>query len=129
MFAIDGVKLPSNASKRKSDSRADYQRQADKMEAAARAILARHRENDALPVEPDLAAKEARTLDRLTKEAAQMRQWLIDHPADRKGAKGKVIKSNRTDNESAKMATGKGVIQGYVGVAAVDDKHQIIVDA
>ncbi len=38
-------------------------------------------------------------------------------------------KSNRTDNESAKMATDKGVIQGYTGVAAVDAKHQIIVDA
>lgn len=38
-------------------------------------------------------------------------------------------KSNRTDNESAKMATGKGVIQGYTGVAAVDGKHQIIVEA
>jgi len=31
-----------------------------------------------------------------------------------------VRKSNRTDNESAKMATSKGVIQGYTGVAAVD---------
>ena len=38
-------------------------------------------------------------------------------------------KSNRTDNDSAKMATGKGVIQGYTGVAAVDDQHQIIVEA
>jgi ABC-type Fe2+-enterobactin transport system substrate-binding protein len=27
------------------------------------------------------------------------------------------------------MATSKGVIQGYTGVAAVDDRHQIIVDA
>jgi hypothetical protein len=27
------------------------------------------------------------------------------------------------------MATSKGVIQGYVGVPAVDDRHQIIVDA
>jgi len=38
-------------------------------------------------------------------------------------------KSNGTDNESAKMATGKGVIQGYCGVAAVDSRHQIIVEA
>lgn len=36
---------------------------------------------------------------------------------------------NRTDNESAKMATSKGVLQGYTGVAAVDAKHQIIVNA
>ena len=129
MFAIDGVKLPSNASKAKSGTRADYQRQADKMEAAAQDMLARHRENDALPVEPDLAEKEARTLARLTKEVAQLRHWLSDHPEDRKGAKGKVIKRNRTDNDSAKMATSKGVIQGYCGVVAVDDKHQIIVEA
>lgn len=27
------------------------------------------------------------------------------------------------------MATGKGVIQGYYGVAAVDEKYQVIVDA
>ena len=129
MFAIDGVKLPSNASKAKSGTRADYQRQADKMEAAAKAMLARHRENDALPVEADLAEKETRSIDRLTKEVAKMRQWLAANPEDRKGAKGKVVKSNRTDNESAKMATSKGVIQGYCGVAAVDAKHQIIVDA
>jgi transposase len=35
MFAIDGVKLPSNASKAKSGTRTDFQRQAAKMEAAA----------------------------------------------------------------------------------------------
>jgi transposase len=129
MFAIDGVKLPGNASKSRSGTRADFQRQADKMDAAAKAMLARHRENDALPVEPDLAAKEIRQINRLERETAQLRQWLTEHPEDRKGAKGKVIKSNRTDNESAKMATSKGVIQGYTGVAAVDDRHQIIVEA
>jgi hypothetical protein len=129
MFAIDGVKLPSNASKAKSGTRADFQRQADKMEAAAHAMLERHRANDALPVEPDLAAKDILAIERLTTGAAQMRQWLSKNPQDRKGTKGKVIKSNRTDNESAKMATSKGVIQGYTGVAAVDDRHQIIVEA
>ena len=113
MFAIDGVKLPSNASKSKSGTRADFQRQAHKMEAAAIAMLARHRENDSLAVEPDLIEKEARRIERLDKEAARTRQWLAANPEDRKGAKGKVIKSNRTDNESAKMATSKGVIQGY----------------
>ncbi|OHC07557.1 MAG: transposase [Planctomycetes bacterium RIFOXYD2_FULL_41_16] len=129
MFAIDGVKLPSNASKSRSGTRADFQRQADKMEAAAKAMLARHRENDALTVEPTLAEKDTRQVERLERESAQLRQWLADHPEDRKGAKGKVIKSNRTDNDSAKMATSKGVIQGYTGVAAVDDRHQIIVEA
>lgn len=129
MFAIDGVKLPSNASKAKSGTRADFQRQAEKLEAAAQAMLARHRENDTLPVEPDLADKAAQRIERLEQEAAQLHQWLSEHTHDRKGSKGTIRKSNRTDNESAKMATSKGVIQGYCGVAAVDDAHQIIVEA
>ena len=129
MFAIDGVKLPGNASKARSGTRADFQRQADKMEAAVRAMLARHRANDALPVEPALAEKEARSIERLSTDAARIRQWLSANPQDRKGTQGKVIKSNRTDNQSAKMATSKGVIQGYTGVAAVDARHQIIVAA
>jgi transposase len=129
MFAIDGVKLPSNASKHRSGTRADFARQATKMEAAAQAMLARHREADGRPVEPDLAAKAATRIERLTRDAAQMRDWLTAHPEERRGPKGTIRKSNRTDHESAKMATGKGVIQGYTGVAAVDGKHQIIVEA
>ena len=129
MFAIDGVKLPSNAAKAKSGTRADFIRQADKLEAAAQSMLARHRENDTLAAEPDLAEKSARRIERLNQEAAQLRHWLSEHPHDRTGRKGSIRKSNRTDPESAKMATAKGVIQGYCGVAAVDEAHQIIVEA
>ena len=129
MFAIDGVKLPSNASKAKSGTRADFERQAGKLETAARTMLERHREEDQRAVEPDLRTREVQRIERLQQEGAQLREWLTAHPDDRKGSKGKIRKSNRTDNESAKMATSKGVIQGYTGVAAVDAKHQIIVEA
>lgn len=129
LFAIDGVKLPSNASKGKSGTRADFERQAGKLEAAVQTMLARHRAEDERGVEPDLTTKETKRIERLKRDAAQIRQWLSLHPDDRRGSKGGVRKSNRTDNESAKMATGKGVIQGDTGVAAVDGKHQIIVDA
>lgn len=37
--------------------------------------------------------------------------------------------ANCTDNSSAKMATAKGVIQGYTSVATVDAAHQAVVDA
>lgn len=129
MFAIDGVKLPSNAAKSRSGTRSDFERQAAKLEAAAKTMLARHREEDARPIEPDLLAKEAKRIERLERDAAQIRGWLAAHPEERRGVKGSIRKSNRTDNESAKMATGKGVIPGYTGVAAVDGKHQIIVCA
>lgn len=129
MFAIDGVKMPSNASKPRSGTRAEFTKRAEKLEAAAKTMLERHRETDALDVEPDVAAKTTARIARLTKDAAQLREWLATHPTDRRGPTGGLRKSNRTDNESAKMATDKGVIQGYTGVAAVDAKHQIIVDA
>jgi len=77
-----------------------------------------------------LCQRDARKLARLQKEASQLRDWLHHHPEDRQGSKkGSVRLSNRTDNESAKMATGKGVVQGYTGVATVDERNQIIVDA
>lgn len=138
MFAIDGVKLPSNASKHKSGTRADFERQAGKLEEAARKMIARHRSEDAhdsktsassAAPEATLDAKATERLARLRKDAAALRTWLADNPEERKGSRGSVRLSNRTDNESAKMATSKGVIQGYCGVAAVDAAHQIIIDA
>jgi transposase len=129
MFAIDGVKLPANASKAKSGTRADYQRQVNKMERAAQQMIEKHQGADCAPSDEALAKRDAHKLERLQKEAQQLRDWLKKNPEDRKGSKGSIRLSNRTDNESAKMATGKGVIQGYTGVAAVDEKAQIIVEA
>lgn len=129
MFAIDGVKLPSNASKGKSGTRADFEKQATRLEHAARHMLTRHRHHDSLTPEATQEAKAAHRQARLEHDAAQLRRWLAAHPDDRRGRKQTVIKSNRTDNQSAKMATDKGVIQGYCGVAAVDARHQIIVAA
>jgi transposase len=129
MFAIDGVKLPGNASKAKSGTRAEFLRRAEKLEAAAKVMLERHREADAKAIEPDLAAKAQQRIEQLDREAAQIKSWLGANPNDRRSGKGNIRKSNRTDNDSAKMATSKGVIQGYTGVAAVDDRHQIIVEA
>ncbi len=129
MFAIDGVKLPANASKAKSGTHADFEHRAQKLEAAVQSMLERHRQADELGIEPDVLEKEERKRLRLQKEAAGLREWLAQHDEDRRSSKGKVRKSNRTDNDSAKMATSKGVIQGYTGIAAVDSEHQIIVEA
>jgi transposase len=130
MFAIDGVKLPANASKAKSGTRKDFQREARKMERAVSAMLQRHRSEDAAgAAEPSLREREERQIERLAREAARVRDWLKANPKDRPGARGAIRKSNLTDNDSAKMATAKGVIQGYTGVAAVDERAQIIVEA
>jgi len=92
-------------------------------------MLERQRENDSLPVEPDLAEKSRQRAESLHREATQLRHWRVANPKDRKSSKGVIRKSKRTAPESAKMATGKGGIQGYTGVAAVDAKHWIIIEA
>lgn len=129
MFAIDGVKLPSNASKARSGTRADFLRQAAKMQAQVCKMIERHRSRDQSEAGEESPQREARHIERLTREAERIQRWLEDNRHDRRGAKNSVRQSNRTDNESAKMATDKGVIQGYSAVAAVDNKHQIIVAA
>jgi hypothetical protein len=120
MFAIDGVKLPSNASKHRSGTRADFLARARKLERAAKAMLDRHRANDDNTSPEDPNGKGAARIERMKREAAQIRAWL---------ATVDCAKSNLTDNESAKLATDKGVMQGYSGVAVVDAAHQIIVEA
>ena len=128
MFAIDGCKMPSNASKEWSGTKAEFFKKKQKMERAIRRILKKHRETDVDEKDLDVIEKEKRYIKTIRDKIKKMRQWMDDND-DKPGKTGKPRKSNITDNDSAKMKTSKGVIQGYDGVAAVDNKHQIIVSA
>lgn len=128
MFAIDGVKLPSNADKRRSGTHAELRHQAQRMEAAVEAMMKAHRARDEQSDPAADQAKDQARLERLQSEARRIREFLATHP-ERRSEKGAVRKSNLTDNDSAKMATAKGVLQGYSALAAVDAKTQIIVAA
>jgi hypothetical protein len=128
MFAIDGCKLPSNASKEWSGTRADFERKTDKLEKAIQHIITTHREQDRKQTDQDIVAKEEQYVETLRKRVRKIREWLSDND-DKPGKTGKAKKSNITDNESAKMKTPHGVMQGYDGMTTVDGKHQIIVHA
>ena len=128
MFAIDGVKLPSNASKEWSGTRADFEKKAEKMERAIERLVKRHREVDAKGEDEDLRAARAKQIETLEAAVEKVRGFLR-RGQDRIGPSGRVKKSNLTDADSAKMKTSKGVIQGYTGVAVVDHKHQVVVGA
>ena len=67
-------------------------------------------------------------METLRGKVKKIKAWLRDNE-DKPGKSGKPLKSNITDNESAKMKTSHGVIQGYDGVAVVDGKHQVVVHA
>lgn len=131
MFAIDGCKLPSNASKEWSGTRADFKKKAVKLEKAIERIVTRHRSSDTdeEPTAKKIQKNEEQYIETLNKQLQKVRDWLDTNDDDRPGSGGSIVKSNITDNESAKMKTSKGVIQGYNGVAMVDSKSQIIVAA
>lgn len=131
MFAFDGVKLPSNASKERSGTHAELRHRAERLDKAARRMIELHRSRDAADGPDDGGSgggARQRRIDELHREAQAMRDFL-SREQPRRNAKGQELKSNVTDNDSAKMATSKGVIQGYAAQAAVDSSHQVIVAA
>ncbi len=86
----------------------------------------KHKEADKNKYNKSQEAKEKESIKKLKARADKIYKWL-DENEDKIGTQGKPIKSNIIDNESAKMSTGHGVIQGYNGIAAVDDKNQVVV--
>jgi transposase len=128
MFAFDGVKLPSNASKERSGTHAELRHRAERLDKAARKMIELHRSRDAADDPRDGGGARQQRIDELHREAQAMREFLA-REQPRRNAKGQELKSNVTDNDSAKMATSKGVIQGYAAQAAVDASHQVIVVA
>jgi len=73
MFAIDGVKLPSNASKAKSGKRKDFLRQADKMRQALEQMLSKQRDSDAAGTELPLTQREQGKIERLKREVHKLK--------------------------------------------------------
>lgn len=127
-FAIDGVKLPSNASKDWSGRLEELKAKAEKLDRAVKRMLKAHALEDARDAQGDLEIHAARQIEKLERQSAKIKAFL-ETAKPKRGPNGKERKSNVTENDSAKMKTGKGVIQGYTAVAITDDKHQVIVEA
>ena len=128
MFAIDGVKLPSNASKERSGTHDELRHRAQRLDKAAAKIIELHQAQDSQTAEQPIDAKRQARIEALRKEAQRTREFLATN-SKRLNRKGQELKTNVTDPDSAKMATNKGVIQGYAAQAAVDAAHQVIVAA
>jgi transposase len=128
MFAVDGCKLPSNASKEGSGTKGDLTKRKEKMERAIRQIVKRHRQIDETETDRDSVEQEQRYAQTLKENVTKIKAWFRHHD-DKPGKRGKPVKSTITENESAKMKTFHRIIQGYDGVAIVDAKHQVIVHA
>lgn len=131
LFAIDGCKMSSNAAKEWSGTFKELKAKRAKLKKQIQHLVRKHQQ-----IDEDESWDEARTqrtqqtIETLDKAVEKIEVFLKhSQPRIGHGQRKKEVKSNITDNESAKMKTSKGTIQGYNGIAAVDKKHQIIIDA
>jgi len=131
LFALDGCKMSSNAAKEWSGSFKELENKRDKIQRQIQHHITEHKaldKNESRDDERRVRSEQA--IETLTKAHEKIDKFLkTASPRMGKGRIKKEVKSNVTDNESAKMTTSKGTIQGYNGIATVDKKHQIIVDA
>jgi len=118
-FSLDGVKLPSNASKGSSGSFKELKKKRKKLRVKLQQVIHEHIRQDRL--------SKAET-DKHQQQEQRLNQFLQEEQP-KEGKAQAENQSNVTDNESAKMPTSHGVIQGYNAQALVDSKHQVIVHA
>jgi len=127
-FAIDGCKMPSNASKEWSGKVSELQKRKEKIEDKIKVLVEDHIEKDEeenTEKGQALASRE-KQIRRLHQQAEKIEKWL-DENEKKIGSNGKELRSNITDNDSTKMYTSHGTVQGYNSQAIVDSKHQVIV--
>jgi len=131
LFAIDGCKMSSNAAKEWSGTFKELEEKRAKIKRLIKHHVNEHKKidkNDSLGEQRKKRAEKA--IDTLSKAHEKIDKFLkTSSPRMGQGKRVKEVKSNITDNQSGKMTTSKGTIQGYNGVATVDKKHQIVIDA
>jgi hypothetical protein len=132
-FALDGCKLPSNASMRQSGKVSDLEKKKERIERKVEQLLKEQVDTDKRDDEDEGEgggssgiSNENKQIEKLQKQAERIEKFLKENGA-KIGKQGREIRSNITDNESALMVSSHGNIQGYNGQALVDSKHQVIV--
>ena len=130
-FSLDGLKLSSNASKEWSGNFKDLEKKKEAIERKVRETISEHRETDRRErkTRPDSQRRRReRRIENLKKKAERIERFL-DENKPKMGKRGKEVQSNVTDNDSAKMTSSHGVIQGYNANAVVDEDNQVVVHA
>jgi len=129
-FSLDGLKLSSNASKEMSGTFEELSHKKKKLEEKVKRLIKKHQMTDRKDETDDdrNIRNQDKQIDRLKRRAEKIGKFLEENEPKLNYRKQE-IKSNVTDNDSEKMVTSHGTIQGYNGQALVDDKRQIIAHA
>jgi len=138
-FSLDGVKLPSNAAKESSGTFADLRVKQQALQRKVQEALQQHHAADQQDESGGSTTRDASGGDRvppvvparvarLRRQAERIEQFLATHEP-RRGRSGKEVQSNVTDNESGKLVSAHGVVQGYNANALVAETHQVVIYA
>ena len=125
-FSLDGVKLSANVSKEWSGSIDELKHKRDKLQEKLQRVIAEHAQADKQP--EVVVERQKKRERRFQLQVERLNEFLKDREP-KCGSEGKEIQSNVIDNESVKMPTSHGVVQGYNAQALVDSKHQVILAA
>jgi len=125
-FSLDGVKLSANVSKEWSGTLEELKHKRDKLQEKLQRVMAKHAQADKQP--EVIVERQKKRERRFQLQVERLNEFLKDREPKR-GSDGKEIQSNVIDNESVKMPSSHGVIQGYNAQALVDSKHQVILAA
>src|SRR5512139_264399 len=125
-FSLDGVKLSANVSKEWSGTLDELKRKRDKLQEKLQRVMAEHAQADKQP--EVVVERQQKRERRFQLQVERLNEFLKDREPKR-GSDGKEIQSNAVDNESVKMPSSHGVVQGYNAQALVDSKHQVILAA
>ena len=99
-FALDGLKLSSNAAKEWSGTFADLRQKQEKLEQKVKTLLAEHTRADQEGETFSTAEQDKvhERIQRLEKQAARIEKFLTENEPKR-GKRGKELQSNVTDND------------------------------
>ena len=125
-FSLDGVKLSANVSKEWSGTIEELKHKRDKLQEKLQRVMAEHAQADKQP--EVVVERQKKRERRFQLQVERLNEFLKDRQPKR-GSDGMEIQSNVIDNESVKMPSSHGVVQGYNAQALVDSKHQVILAA
>jgi len=128
-FAVDGLRLPSNASIEMSGTRKQLTKRLESYRKMAAKHIERHARKDKEGTSDAVTEERFKKRQKQIKERMEKISSFLEDMKKKEGRNAEEIQSNVTDNESAMIHSSKGYIQGYVGIAVTDQKNQIITSA
>ena len=126
-FAIDGLRLPSNASQGLTGTKEELEKRLAMYQRMAEKHVAKHQRKDKLGEIDEKSEKHYKARQKKLNRDIEKISDFLKTMKPKESKRGKETRSNVTDNESTLIMSHSKNIQGYIGIAVADKENQIIV--